>query len=425
MPVFHCAHCGQPIDADETLAGVNVGCPACLHVVQVPAPAPSQNYQPYQPPVFVQPPNRRSPHAEPYSAEPYSAEPDKWRIKAPALGTAAAFVLCLLKKLSEPTSSLDVALGNTGFVSSFAGGIGYTLAAGIFALVIALVIAGIAAACQKSFLTVLTRSYGIGAVLASLLMIAGPMLQPRNVHSASPSPPSRTSANTREELNKLQADMERMREGVMPANDASPAKPQTSPADATDDAGKLVLITRQYFEEIAALQKGYADELARIGFMRLLDRNRVMADTGFTESYDMLARARVLLRKQGVKMRESLASLPAKIRASNISPAAREDYALSAEQGTPRAMTTFDEGWSLEESIINEMENVIDLLSKRRGRWQVSNNQFLFYDGSDLAVFNAAMDKISAASAQQNEIRQQGQQKTGKMFDDLRSALPK
>lgn len=419
MPVFSCHHCGQPINADETLAGVEVGCPACFNRVKVPGSVPSQNDNPYQPPVFVKAASRSSPYGD---QDSYA--PDKWRIWAPVLGTVIAFILCLLKRISEKPRNLDVALGNTGLGSIIASTIGCTLAAAIIAMLIALIIAGIAKAFKKPFLTMLTRSYGIGAVLASLLMLAGPVLNPRNAHTESASS-SRISENTREELNKLQTDMERMGDDKVPANEASPAKPKPLPADATDDVGKLVLISRQYFEELVALQKDYTDELGKIGFMRLLDGERVMADSDFSQSYDILARARMLLRKQGIKMRESLASLPAKIRASNISPASKEDQARGAEMGIPPAMRTFDETWGLEESIVDNIEAIINLLSKRRGHWHVSNNQYVFDDDSDLAAFNTAMDKTNADAARQNEIRQQGQQKTGKMFDDLRTALPK
>jgi hypothetical protein len=35
------------------------------------------------------------------------------------------------------------------------------------------------------------------------------------------------------------------------------------------------------------------------------------------------------------------------------------------------------------------------------------------------------MAKINAAVARQNEIKEQGQRDTGKMFDDLRAVIPK
>ena len=415
MPIFHCAHCGQPIDADETLAGVEVGCPACFAVIQVPAPASEQNYQPYQPPVFAQPPERSSSHAD------HSSDPDKWRIRAPVYGTAAAFVLCLLKKIREPATSLDVALGNAGFVSTIAGAIGYVLAAGIVALVVALVIAGIAAAFQKPFLTMLTRSYGIGAVLASLLMLAGPVLQPRN------SRPQQTQTNhqTHEELNKLQEDIQKMQAGVMPADNASSSKTQTFPADDADDAANILHITRQYFEEVAVLQKSYLAEIDKMGLSRLLDAGRLMADTNFTDSYAIVDRARMLVNEYGPKMRQALTSLPAKIRASNLNPRFRESNAQSAEQGVQEALITFDENWALEASCIDQFKTIIDLLKNRRGHWEVVNNQILFADASDVGTFNAALGKINEAVARQNEIKQKGTQKTGKVFDDLRSALPK
>jgi hypothetical protein len=417
MPVFYCAHCSQPIDADETLAGTEVGCPGCYAVIQVPGTAPAQEYQPYQPPVFAQAPGRPS-----ASSGPHSSAPDKWRIWAPVLGTGVTSILCLLKKLGEPTSSLDVALGNTGLPSLLGGAIGYTLAIVIFALVLALVIAAIAAACKKSFLTVLTRSYGIVAVLFSLLMMVS-MQNPRTGRAPLPlAQSSQSNQRTQEELNKLQEDMQR---GLIPGNGATPSKTTTPPADDASDVEKMVLVTRQYFEELAALQKSYTEELDKIGFTRLMNTQRVMADTDFSESEDILARARVLVKKQGDKMRESLASLPAKIRASNMSPAEKENGALNAEKGTPEAIVIFNETWGLEESVVDQLAAIMDLLRKRRGHWQVSNDLFLFNDPSDLAVFNAAMGKITAAAARQTEIQQQGKQKTGKVFDDLRTALPK
>ena len=414
MPVFTCAHCDQPIDADETLSGIEVGCPGCHAVIKVPDFGP---YQPYQPPMSAQ----QMTHRPPAHASQQSSAPDKWRIRAPALGTMAAFVLCLFKKLSEPTSSLDMALGNTDFVSRLGGALGYALAAGIFALVVALLIAGIAAAFQKSFFIMLTRSYGIGIVFASLLMIAGPRLQQRNGSA----PSSQANKNTREELNKLQEDIQKMQAGVTPAEGTQPPKTATPLADDAGDMEKMVLISRQYFEEVASLQKSYTDEITKLGFSRLLDTTRVTADTNFSESYAMMARARALVKEYGGKIRDAVASLPARIRASNLNPRFRESNALSAEEGTREALISLDENWALEASCMDHFTTIIDLLKARRGHWEVNNNQFLFSEGTDLGVFNTAMGKINAVVARQNEIQQKGKQKTGKVFDDLRSALPK
>jgi len=422
MPLFCCGHCGQSIDADDALAGTSVGCPGCHNVIQVPACVrrePQQPYQPYQPPAFSQTPDSS------YASQSSPAS-DPWLLRAPLLGTGAAFVLCFLKKLVEPVSSLDAAMGNVGPVMTFAGAIGYTLAAGIFALVAALVIAGIAAACRKRFSSVLARGYGIAVVAFALLMMAASFSQPRGFSGPSPSastppPSSQVTENTREELNKLQADIEKMQQGEAPGKDTATA---TQPPEPADDLGKLLLISRQYFEEVAALQKGYTDEIAKIGFLRVLDGERILKDTDSSEAYDLLARARVLTKKYGAKMREALGTLPAKIRASNISAAAREGHARSAEKGVAEALKTFDENWALEVSVADEIQTIIDLLGRRRGQWHLSNGLFVFDDAGDLASFNASMAKINAVAARQNEIKAQGQQNTGKMFDDLRTALP-
>ncbi len=415
MPIFYCTHCGQPIDADETLTGLEVGCPGCYAVIRVPASAPSPIYQPYQPPLFAQALARSASH----DGEDSSA-PAEWRV-SPVLGTMAAFLLCLLKKIGEPPTSLDVALGNTGLVSIIAGAIGYALAAGIVAVVIALIIAGIAAAFKKSFRTMLTRSYGIGVMLVSLLMLAGPALTPRNART----PSSQTNKNTHEELDKLQEDIHKMQSGVIPANDTSSSKTPTPVVGDASEMDITLRISRQYFEEVGALQKSYTAELNNIGFPRVLDAGRLVADTDFSESYAMLDRTRVLVNEHGSKMREALASLPARIRASNLNPRSRESYAQSAEKGTREALISFDENWALEASCIEQIKTIIDLLKDRRGHWQVSNNQFLFSEGSDLAAFNAALGKINEAVARQNEIKQKGVQNTEKVFSGLRSVLPK
>jgi len=414
MPIFHCAHCGQPIDADETLAGVEVGCPACFAVIQVPAPASEQNYQPYQPPVFAQPPERSSSHAG------HSSDPDKWRIRAPVFGTAAAFVLCLLKKISEPATSLDVALGNAGFASTLAGAIGYALAAGIVALVVALVIAGIAAACQKPFLTMLSRSYGIGAVLTSLLMLAGPMLQPRNAR------PQQTQTNhqTREELNKLQEDIQKMQAGVMPADDTLPSKTMAPLPNDASTTEKQLRIVRQHVDEVAAWQKSYETEIEKMGFDRLLDAGRLAADKDLSESYGMLKRASTLLMDHGTKIRETMASLPARIRASDLTPSIRESTAQRAEAKIQDTLKIFNETWTLEESILVHFTTIIDLLKNRSGHWEVNNNQILFAENRDLESYNVALGKIDEAVARQDEIQNKAAQRMEQVFEYVRSGLP-
>lgn len=420
MPLFCCGQCGQSIDADDALAGTEVGCPGCGAVIQVPACARNPSYQPYQAPAYIQ--TRGS-----TPAGQSSSAPDEWRRRAPLLGTGVAFVLCFIKKLVEPVSALDSALGNVGLVSSFAGAIGYTIAAGLFALIAALVIAGIAAALRKSFVSVLARSYGIAVVLLALLMLAGSFSGSRNLSGPAPAPASspQVTQNIHSELNKLQSELEKMQQGAPPANDPSPAAPQTPPAEPVDDLGKMLVISRQYFAEIAALQKDYTDEIAKIGFLRVLDGERILKDQDSSESYDLLARARVLLKKYGIKMREAIASFPAKVRDSHISAASKADHIRSAETGVEAALKTFDETWALEGSAVDGIQTIIDLLSRRRGHWHMSKGLFTFDDGADLTAFNASMAKINAAVARQNEIKEQGQRDTGKMFDDLRAVIPK
>ncbi|WP_395742074.1 hypothetical protein [Prosthecobacter sp.] len=420
MPLFCCGHCGQSIDADDALAGTEVGCPGCQAVIMVPACARYESYQPYQPPAS----NQTQPGL--HASHSFS-EPDPWRRRAPLLGSGVAFVLCFLKKLVEPVSSLDAALGNTGLASTFAGALGYTIAAGLFALLAALVLGGIAAARRKPFSSALARGYGVAVVLAALLMMAGSLSRPRRFAAPSPSAPSspQVSQNTRDELNKLQADIEKMQQGALPGNDASTTTPATPPAEPTDDLGKFLLITRQYFAEVAALQKDYTDEVTKIGFMRVLDGERILKDTDSSESYDLIARARVLVKKYGAKMREAVASLPAKVRASNISAAVREGHAREAEAGVEQAMKTFDETWTLEAGVIDHAQAIIDLLSRRRGHWHMSKGRFMFDDDADLVAFNESMAKITAAVARQNEIKEKGQRDAGKMFDDVRAVLPK
>ncbi|MFC5457937.1 hypothetical protein [Prosthecobacter fluviatilis] len=417
MPLFCCGQCGQSIDADDSLAGTEVGCPGCGTTILVPVCARNPSYQPYQAPAYIQ--TRGS-----TPAGQSSSASDEWLRRAPLLGTGVAFVLCFIKKLVEPVSALDSALGNVGLVSSFAGAIGYTIAAGLFALIAALVIAGIAAALRKSFVSVLARSYGITVVLLSLLMLAGSFSGSRNLSGPAPAPASspQVTQNIHDELNKLQSELEKMQQGSPPANDAAP---QTPPAEPSDDLGKMLVISRQYFAEIAALQKDYTDEIAKIGFLRVLDGERILKDQDSSESYDLLARARVLLKKYGVKMREAIASFPAKVRDSHISPAGKADHIRSAETGVEAALKTFDETWALEGSAVDGIQTIIDLLSRRRGHWHMSKGLFMFDDGGDLTAFNASMAKINAAVARQNEIKEQGQRDTGKMFDDLRAVIPK
>lgn len=423
MPLFCCGQCGQSIDADDALAGTEACCPGCGAVIQVPACARNPSYQPYQAPAYIQ-------KHDSTPADQSSSAPDEWRRRAPLLGTGGAFLLCFIKKLVEPVSVLDSALGNVGLVSNFAGAIGYTIAAGIFALIAALVIAGIAAALRKSFVSVLARSYGIAVVLLALLMLAGSFSGSRNLSGPAPAAPApamspQVTQNIHSELNKLQSELEKMQQGTPPANDAPPATPQTPPAEPADDLGKMLVISRQYFAEIAALQKDYTDEIAKIGFLRVLDGERILKDQDSSESYDLLARARVLLKKYGVKMREAIASFPAKVRDSHISPAGKADHIRSAETGVEAALKTFDETWALEGSAVDGIQAIIDMLSRRRGHWHMSKGLFMFDDNADLTAFNASMAKINAAVARQNEIKEQGQRDTGKMFDDLRAVIPK
>lgn len=423
MPVFYCTHCAAPLEAAATQAGANIECPACRGTVVVPesvmyeeheAPKPAA-YQPYQPPAAAGRALRPMENGLPI---------DTWRKKGPILGTAAAFVLCLLKKISEPVSSLDEAMGNTGLPRALGGAIGYLLAAGIFALLAGAVIGGIAAARKKSFATVLSRSYALAVVLFSLLMMMGAR---RSTPASTGAVSSNQNAGTREALDKLEEQIQQFNAGQTPTP-ASNTPPASTPPTATttppsqetgtydEDAEKVkaVEVTQRYIQELAAANQSYQTELVKTGYLKLLSTPRLKKDTDLSESYTILYHARRLVKEQGEKMREMLASLPERFRASSVHPKIREECARNAEKGVEEAIVQFNESWALEEGILDQASALIGLLKERSGRWVDVNGEIFFREYPDQQALEAIRKKMGELAAQQNEIRRKGAKASSK-----------
>lgn len=152
---FHCLHCGQYIDADDSFAGKLATCPNCSADVQIPHVMATEAHQEPDPVPAPVAKNRKP-----------SANRSKFRASNPYRATIGAACIVLVISLIRS----DTLLEQTGFHRrDFASTIGEVLfgiiAAAVVAFIFALVTAGILAAFKHHFLTALSRSYSLGVLI--------------------------------------------------------------------------------------------------------------------------------------------------------------------------------------------------------------------------------------------------------------------
>lgn len=180
MPLFSCPVCTQKIDAEEAWIGAQVACPTCGSAIEVP------DVSPYQAPAAARDPfatytERSAPE------DSIGAKEKKSLWKWPLTGLLVAAGISVVQYSVKPPNPLDALLGNDGLAGMIAQCLGFTIAAAIGALVVALIAAGIAKLCQRSFKRALSSAFSVGVVALVLLSTLGTIVTPARTRAKSPS----------------------------------------------------------------------------------------------------------------------------------------------------------------------------------------------------------------------------------------------
>jgi hypothetical protein len=244
--------------------------------------------------------------------------------------------------------------------------------------------------------------------------------------------PWRPAQPTQQEIAAAQAALEGMRADLKTIHDETTGvdglpvatdirlQPQRSP---TNDIERIRVVQQGLLNDMADLQKDYMAALEEAGLSRLLDAQRVLDDTAFTESYLILRKLRATVqtyRKQAVALISGGADRFAAQKFDYISQSnLRENYA----KGVATTLPTLEETWALEMSIIDHFGRLIHHLQETRVNWNVENGQFAFSRTADLNMYNEIMAEVQKDSQRQADLRSASINNAMTKMDDLKSSL--
>ena len=197
-------------------------------------------------------------------------------------------------------------------------------------------------------------------------------------------------------------------------------KPINTTPKASGEFGEVERFMKEFIDQMVSQRNDYILELQAIGWNGILDVNRIKADKTFIESKVTIQKAKEVVKKYKEQINTLLSNVKDNIRSLNVNETSKREMLSGFDRGMEKAKKNIDALWSLESKTINEFENIINLLSARKGAWIVEGEQILFYNDSDLERFNYYMASIQKMVGQQEEIQRQSVQTVKRKFDQLK-----
>ncbi|MGI9271048.1 MAG: hypothetical protein ACR2QT_04685 [Woeseiaceae bacterium] len=154
-------------------------------------------------------------------------------------------------------------------------------------------------------------------------------------------------------------------------------------------------------------QKDYISELESVGWMTILDGDRLQRDSGQVESAEIIASARIVAEKYEKQSVQQTNDARDQLNKLDIS-AAEKRTALSAyDERIAASQGARGEIWTLEHQIIDDIEQIVAKLGRSEGRWSVQDSQVLFETQEDADEYNLHFNNMLARLERQESIRQE------------------
>jgi len=190
-----------------------------------------------------------------------------------------------------------------------------------------------------------------------------------------------------------------------PGEIPKPITVQPATSNLEGDHGVIEVIGKTMLNDLALVQNEYLKAMEGVGWMTLLDADRLRQDTGMKESRAIITAAEAVVREHRAKSFAVIESLPDRAqRAPFRSDAVRREFLRGAEDGTARGRRNATASWDYEEKILLEYRAVIDLLATRQGLYEFGNGQVLFEEQSDADIYNAHMAKADELIHEQSDL---------------------
>jgi hypothetical protein len=191
-----------------------------------------------------------------------------------------------------------------------------------------------------------------------------------------------------------------LREMISVAEGAS-SQALPAPAATTTEVGRLGGFVRRIMARRLEVIREYEVELEAIGWMRVLDSERLRKDPSLTETRAMVQSAKA----SAAKVRAQLDADVAQVRRDMATLHVSEQMLAGMRTGFERGVSRQQQFWTLEEAILAHMDEAVKLLESKRGRWELKADHIEFRSKIDLEVFDAHMSEIRAAAAQEEKLQ--------------------
>lgn len=184
--------------------------------------------------------------------------------------------------------------------------------------------------------------------------------------------------------------------------------------------GEMEKFIKEFMDKIVSQRNDYLLELEAIGWSSILDPNRIQDDRTFIESKVTIQKAENIVNKYKKQTNALLANAKENILSLNLSDESKKEALAGFDKGMKEATNNIDTLWFLESKTISEFENIIMLLSAKKGAWIIEDGQILFYNNNDLERFNSYITSIQNIMKQQEEIQRQSAQTVNHNFEGMK-----
>jgi hypothetical protein len=119
---------------------------------------------------------------------------------------------------------------------------------------------------------------------------------------------------------------------------------------------------------------------------------------GLKKAYEGLDEARLLYGELHQFVIDEAAILRGRAISLETNPAKQEDAGKGFDEGFGPYSAAMECTMALNYQVLDTWEEALDVLSRRPRRWEVQNNQFMFYREADMTEFNSLMIRIDDLS---------------------------
>lgn len=185
--------------------------------------------------------------------------------------------------------------------------------------------------------------------------------------------------------------------------------------------GEMERFIKIFMNQIASQRNDYLLEIDAIGWGKILNPERLEEDRTLIESKIMIQKAKDIVEKYRDRTYTLLENARKDISSLNVSESSKREMANGFDKGMVKSRAQIDKLWNLEAKTIAEFENIVTLLSARRGAWIVENGQILFTSDDDLSTFNSYVASIQDLVSEQEAIQKQNVQDVNNNFNKLKN----